>query len=193
MSTAPAPHETFDLLKTRRSVPPPGLGEPGPDDAELERILTLAARVPDHGKLVPWRFILFRGEGRVRAGEAIARVFAAANPDAEADRLAIERRRFTHAPVVVGIVSRAAPHVKIPEWEQVLSAGAVAMNLVVAANALGYATSWLTEWYAYDPLAREALGLADHERVAGFVHIGRPTTRMEDRVRPVLADIVTSF
>jgi nitroreductase len=101
--------------------------------------------------------------------------------------------RLSHAPLVVAIVSRAAPHAKIPEWEQVLSAGAVCMNLIAAAKALGFASVWLTEWYAYsaDVLAR--LGLGAHERIAGFVHIGRCDAPREDRVRPVLADIVTRF
>ena len=181
------------LLRRRRSVPPVALGGPGPDPAELDSLLALAARVPDHGKLAPWRFIVFRGEARRRAGEVIAGIFQSDNPDAEPTRIEVERKRLAHAPVVVAVVSRAAPHAKIPEWEQILSAGAVAMNLVVASNALGFATAWLTEWYSYDPRVRAALGLAEHERLAGFVHIGRPTTIPEDRVRPVLAEIVTHF
>lgn len=184
---------TINLLQQRRSVPPVALGEPGPDPDQLAKILAIAARVPDHGKLAPWRFIIFRGEGRARAGEALARVFQALNPDAAPSRIDIERKRFSHAPVVVGLVSRAMPHVKIPEWEQQLSAGAVAMNLIVAANALGFGTSWLTEWFSYDREAQGALGLADHERSAGFIHIGRPTTTIEDRLRPVMADIVTVY
>lgn len=181
------------LLRRRRSVPPVGLGGPGPDPDELDALLTLAARVPDHGKLAPWRFIVFRGDARQRAGELIAEIFRTDNPDAEPGRVEIERKRLAHAPVVVAVVSRAAPHVKIPEWEQILSAGAVAMNLVVASNALGFATAWLTEWYSYDPRVRAALGLAEHERLVGFVHIGRPAAIPEDRVRPVMADIVTHF
>ncbi len=184
---------TIELLEHRRSVPPIALAEPGPDPDELAKILAIAARVPDHGKLVPWRFIVFRGEGRTRAGEAIARVFRALNPNAEASRVEIERKRLSHAPVVVGLVSRAAPHVKIAEWEQQLSCGAVGMNLIVAANALGFSTTWLTEWFSYDRKAQAALGLAEHERSAGFIHIGRATATIEDRVRPVMADIVTEF
>ena len=185
--------DILDLLQRRRSAPPLTLAEPGPTPGELDTILRAAARVPDHGKLVPWRFIVFAGDARLRAGAAIAEVFASQNPDATQDRLTLECRRFALAPLVIGVVSRAAPHVKIPEWEQVLSAGAVAMNLVVAANALGYASSWLTEWYSYDPRARAALGLAEHERIAGFVHIGRPTQVIEDRVRPEMAEIITHF
>ena len=184
---------TIALLRRRRSVPPLTMAGPAPTPEQLDTILALAARVPDHGKLAPWRFIVFEGEGRARAGDAIAAVHARDNPDAEPDRIALERKRLQHAPVVVAVVSRAAPHAKIPEWEQVLSAGAVAMNLVVAANALGFATAWLTEWYSYDTRVAEALGLAPHEKFAGFVHIGRPTTVVEDRVRPAMAEIVTRY
>ncbi len=159
----------------------------------MDAILSLAARVPDHGKLAPWRFIVFEGEARARAGDLIAAVYAGDNPDAPANRLELERKRLQHAPTVVAVVSRAAPHVKIPEWEQLMSAGAASMNLIVAANALGFATAWLTEWYSYDARVAAALGLAPHEKLAGFVHVGRPTVAVEDRVRPVMADIVSRF
>ncbi|WP_457103899.1 nitroreductase family protein [Methylobacterium sp. P5_C11] len=182
---------TLDLLKTRRSVPPVLLDEPGPDRAQLETLLTVASRVPDHGKLAPWRFIVIAGEARVRVGALIAAAFAADNPDASPERLAQEQARLTHAPVVIAVVSRAGPHVKIPEWEQVLSAGAAAMNLVVAANAAGFATSWLTEWFAYDRRILDALGLAPAEKLAGFVHIGRAREVPSDRPRPALDAIVT--
>ncbi|AWN38207.1 nitroreductase family protein [Methylobacterium radiodurans] len=182
---------TLDLLRTRRSVPPPRLEAPGPSREELDAILAAASRVPDHGKLAPWRFIVIEGEARHRVGETLAAIHAADNPNADAGRLEQERKRLAHAPVVVGVVSRAGPHVKIPEWEQVLSAGAAAMNLIVAANAAGFATSWLTEWFAYDRRALDALGLAPSERMAGFIHIGRPAEIPSDRPRPDLAEIVT--
>ena len=184
---------TLDLLQRRRSVPPQFLTEPGPTPSELEALLAAAARVPDHGKLVPWRFIVFEGEGRSRAGEALAALVREQDPGASPERLAAERGRLAHAPLVIAVVSRAAPHVKISEWEQVLSAGAVAMTLTIAAVALGYATSWLTEWPAYDARARAALGLAEGEKLAGLIHIGSATLQLEDRVRPVMADIVTRF
>jgi nitroreductase len=104
-----------------------------------------------------------------------------------------ELRRFARAPLVVAVVSRAAPHFKIPEWEQILSAGAVCMNMIVAARALGFSATWLTEWMAYDGRFRAAIGLAEHERIAGFLHIGRATAVIEDRPRPPLAEIVTNF
>jgi len=165
---------TIALLQTRRSVAPMTMTGPGPTPDEMGTILGIAARVPDHGKLAPW-------------------VFAADNPDAAPARLALERKRLEHAPGVIAVVSRAGPHAKIPEWEQLMSAGAATMNLVVAANALGFVTAWLTEWYSYDARVGAALGLAGHERLVGFVHIGRPTVAVEDRVRPVMADIVTHF
>ncbi|MEG9524733.1 MAG: nitroreductase [Hyphomicrobiales bacterium] len=182
---------TLDLLKTRRSVPPPLLDGPGPDRTQLETILSAASRVPDHGKLAPWRFIVIAGEARERLGDIIAQTFAADNPEAAPERLAQERSRLTHAPLAIAVVSRAGPHVKIPEWEQVLSAGAATMNLIIAANAAGFATSWLTEWFAYDRRVLDALGLAPTEKLAGFVHIGRARDVPSDRPRPALADIVT--
>lgn len=188
-----APDPTIALLRRRRSVPPATMAGPGPTVDEMDTILSLAARVPDHGKLAPWRFIVFEGDARARAGEVIASVYAGDNPDATPSRLDGERRRLQHAPAVVAVVSRAAPHAKIPEWEQVMSAGAASMNLVVAANALGFATAWLTEWYSYDTRVAAGLGLSETEKLAGFVHIGRPTVAVEDRARPAMADIVTRF
>lgn len=185
--------DALDLLKTRRSVKIPELLGPGPSAAEIDTLLTVAVRVPDHGKLAPWRFIVFEGDGRRAAGERIAAVFRADNPDATDDQLDFERARLARAPLVIAVVSRAAPHVKIPEWEQVLSAGAAAMNLVTAVHALGYAANWTTEWYAYDRRVLDAFGLAPHEKIAAFVHIGRPASPPEDRPRPPLADIVTRF
>jgi nitroreductase len=186
-------NETITLLARRRSAPALALAEPGPTPEEIETILGIAARVPDHGKLAPWRFIVFASEGRDRAGAIVAEIFAKTNPAADASQLATERRRFSLAPLVIGVVSRAGPHQKIPEWEQVLSAGAVCMNLIVAANALGYASVWLTEWYAYDRAVLERLGVGSQEKIAGFVHIGRAPGPRDDRPRPVLADIVTRF
>jgi nitroreductase len=185
--------EALDLLKTRRSVKPLELAGPGPSAAELDTLLTVASRVPDHGKLTPWRFIVFDGDARLKAGEAIAQAFKADRTDATDEQVTFERNRLARAPLVVAVVSRAAPHVKIPEWEQVLSAGAAAMNLVTAAHALGYAANWITEWYAYDRRVLDALGVGANEKIAGFVHVGRPANPPEDRPRPPLAEIVTRF
>lgn len=186
-------NETIALLKRRRSLAPPNMTGPGPTKAEIETMLTIASRVPDHGKLAPWRFIVFEGAARDRAGSIALALKLAEKPDLDEASQAIERARFSHAPLVVAVVSRAAPHVKIPEWEQVLSAGAACMNLVIAANALGFAADWLTQWCGYDRRFGAAIGLAEHERIAGFIHIGRPGLVVEDRARPALADIVTTF
>lgn len=185
--------DALHLLKTRRSVKPMELSGPAPNTAEIDTLLTIASRVPDHGKLKPWRFILFEGVAREAAGEVIADIFRADHPDATADQIAFERQRLARAPLVVAVVSRAGPHVKIPEWEQQLSAGAAAMNLVTAAHAMGLAASWITEWYAYDRRVLTRLGLVDNERIAGFVHIGHAMRSPEDRDRPRLADIVTRW
>jgi len=185
--------DALKLLQTRRSLKPIELIGPGPSAAEIETLLTIASRVPDHGKLAPWRFIVFEGEARLAAGQAIETAFRAKYPDAKPDQLDYERKRLARAPLVIAVVSRAGPHVKIPEWEQVLSAGAAAMSLVLAAHALGYGANWITEWYAYDRRVLDALGLKDNERVAGFIHIGTPKQAPEDRPRPVLAEIATRF
>ncbi|PNG26066.1 nitroreductase family protein [Methylocella silvestris] len=183
----------IEMLKARRSAPPFSLQGPGPDAQQIATLLSIASRVPDHGKLAPWRFIVFEGEARERAGAIIAEVFRSAHPEADANRLEVEKNRLSFAPLVIGVVSRAATHPKIPEWEQVLSAGAACMNLVVAANAMGFATCWLTEWFGYDRDALSRLGLGPDEKMAGFVHIGRNDAEREDRVRPALGDIVTRF
>jgi nitroreductase len=185
--------DAIELLKSRRSVKPADLTGPAPSATELDNLLTVASRVPDHGKLTPWRFIVFADAARLEAGEKIAGAFRDKYPEATDEQVAFERRRLARAPLVVAVVSRAAPHVKIPEWEQLLSAGAAAMNLVNAAHALGFAANWITEWYAYDRGVLSAFGLAPHERIAGFVHIGKPVQPPEDRARPALADIVTRF
>jgi nitroreductase len=185
--------EALQLLKTRRSVKPMELAGPAPGAAEIDTMLSVAARVPDHGKLVPWRFIVFEGDARLKAGEAIAAVFRADHADATADQIEFERNRLARAPLVIAVVSRAGPHVKIPEWEQVLSAGAATMNLITAAHALGYAANWHTEWYAYDRRTLSEFGVKENERLAGFVHIGRAARPPEDRPRPPLSDIVTRY
>ncbi|MGE0749805.1 MAG: nitroreductase [Variibacter sp.] len=185
--------EALDLLKRRRSVKPMELSEPGPSPAELDTILTVASRVPDHGKLTPWRFIVFEGEARDAAGEKIAAVFQSKEPSATADQIAFERGRLSRAPVVVAVVSRAGAHPKIPEWEQLMSAGAAATNLLLAANALGFAGSWLTEWYAYDRGVLDAFGVGPNERIVGFIHIGTPTVAPDDRPRPPLDTLVTRY
>jgi nitroreductase len=185
--------DALELLKTRRSLKPVELVAPGPSPAEIDTLLTVASRVPDHGKLTPWRFIVFEGDARLTAGAAIETAFRAKYPEAKPEQVAYEHNRLARAPLVIAVVSRAGPHVKIPEWEQVLSAGAAAMSLVLAAHAMGYAANWITEWYAYDRRVLDALGLAANEKIAGFIHIGSPAKPTEDRPRPPLAGIATRF
>jgi nitroreductase len=182
-----------EFLKTRRSIVAQFLDEPGPNDEQLAEILTIAARVPDHGKLTPWRFIVFRGDARRAAGEALAKRYAELHPEADAKQLEEERNRLGKAPLAVAVVSRAAPHVKIPEFEQLLSAGAAAMNLVHGAHALGFAAHWVTGWICFDDGAGGILGLQPGERLVGIVHIGTPSVPAVDRERPQLADIVTEW
>jgi nitroreductase len=185
--------DALSLLTSRRSFKAVELAGPGPSAAEIDTLLTVASRVPDHGKLTPWRFIVFEGDARQAAGAAIAAAFRIKYPNAKDEHVEAERARLMRAPLVIAVVSRAGPHVKIPEWEQVLSAGAAAMSLVLAAHALGYGANWITEWYAYDRAVLDALGLKPHERIAGFIHIGRPPGPPEDRPRPPLSEIATRF
>lgn len=185
---------TMDLLLTRRSVKPIAMAEPGPSESELQQILTAAARVPDHKKLVPWRFIVFAGAARATFGEALAQACVAEEAvPPSAVRLEAERGRLLRAPVVVAVVSRVLEPGPAPRWEQELSCGAACMNLCLAANALGFGACWLTEWYAFSPAVAAALKLAGNERVAGFIYIGTALERQPDRERPALADIVTRW
>ncbi|HKD22845.1 MAG TPA: nitroreductase, partial [Rhizomicrobium sp.] len=165
----------------------------GPSPAQLREILAAGARAPDHGKLAPWRFILFEGEARGQMGRLLAECVCESEPQASEERLSQERRRFLRAPVVVGVISRVREGIPIPEWEQVLSAGAVCENILVASHAMGFVANWITEWCAYHPRVREALGLKSGERVAGFIYIGTAAAPLEERVRPDLDALITRF
>ncbi len=185
---------TLELLLKRRSAKAALLTAPGPTPEELDTILTCAARVPDHKKLVPWRFIVFEGEARAQFGEILARTVATEEKDAPSSvRLEAERGRLMRAPTVVCVISRVVPNPGAPEIEQLLSCGAAAFNLCLAANALGYGTCWITEWYSFSETISKALGLAANERIAGFVYIGTDSAPQEDRERPTLNDIVTRW
>jgi nitroreductase len=184
----------IELLKMRRSVKPDLLIAPAPSAAELDTILTIAARVPDHKKLAPWRFVVIEGAARERLGELAAD--ACRREEAEPPshvRLDTERKRFTRAPLVIAVVSRVKETRGAPEWEQILSAGAACMNLCIAANALGYGSNWVTEWVSYSKTFGEGFGLAANERIAGFVHIGTAKEKPADRERPALADVVSKW
>jgi nitroreductase len=182
---------TLDLLLTRRSGSAKAMKGPGPSKKQLADILQAGARAPDHGKLFPWRFIVFEGDGRERAGDVIA---AAARAEGERDKQVEEERgRFLRAPVVIGVISAARELHKIPVWEQELSAGAVCQNILVAATSLGFVANWLTEWYAFHPAVKEGFGLKPGERVAGFIYIGQAKDELEERPRPEMDRIVSRF
>ncbi len=183
----------LNLLLARRSVVANKLGVPGPDAQQLRQILTAAARVPDHKKLVPWRFILFEGGARDAFGQVLADACKSNEPDAGETRLETEAGRFLRAPVVVAVISSPVDNPGAPEWEQVLSAGAACQNLLIAANAAGFSGQWITEWYAYDKQVCAALGLQESERVAGFVYIGTALEKPEERDRPNLDEITLSW
>ncbi|HTW34533.1 MAG TPA: nitroreductase [Rhizomicrobium sp.] len=184
---------TLGLLLSRRSGSAKTMKGPGPSPGQLRAILSAAARAPDHGKLAPWRFILFEGEARTAIGELLAECVKESEPQASEERTALERGRFLRAPVVVGVVSRVRENIPIPEWEQVLSAGAVCENMLIAAHAEGFVANWITEWYAYHPRVKERLGLKSGERIAGFIYIGTSAAPLEERVRPDLDSLITRF
>ena len=175
------------FLARRRSASALSLHAPGPTDAELTDLLTLAARVPDHGKLAPWRFIVLRGDAKTALAERLEAI-AATRPDAP--KLTAKLGKLKAPPLGVAVVSRTVEG-DIPAWEQLLSAGAVCTTLLYAATAMGYGANWITDWYAYDPEARTALGLAADEQVAGFVFIGTTAEAPQERVRPDVSALTT--
>jgi nitroreductase len=180
-------NELLAALATRASTPSRLLSEPGPDRAALEAMLTLALRVPDHGKLAPWRYLVIEGAAREAMSAVLVRRFLEREPAATEAAVAMERQRFLHAPVVVTVIARTTPNHKIPVQEQLLSAGAVCFQLLLAAQAYGFGAQWLTGWAAYDVEIARALGLGAQESVIGFIHIGTPREPAPERPRPLLA------
>jgi nitroreductase len=185
--------DALDLLLRRRSTSAKAMGVPGPDAAQLRQILQAASRVPDHGKLFPWRFLVIEGDARARLGEVLEAALVARNANVSESLKRFERARFMRAPVVVAVISSLKTEKPIPEWEQTLSAGAVCQTLLVAAAASGFGANWLTEWCAYDEIVTRALGLGESEKVAGFVYIGTASAPLEERERPVLDEIVSHW
>jgi nitroreductase len=181
------------LLATRRSASPKAMGEPGPTPEQLKEILTAAVRVPDHGKLTPWRFILFEGEARGKFGERLRARWHALHSEHGPELLDFVSRMFLRAPVVVAVVSTAQEHPKIPVWEQTLSSAAVCQNMLIAATALGVGCSWNTDWLAYDEEIGKVMGLKPHEKIAGFIYLGTSTAPLEDRPRPDPMSLLTSW
>ncbi|WP_333824225.1 nitroreductase family protein [Pinisolibacter sp.] len=185
--------DALELLETRRTIAAAQLAEPGPSEAEIRRLVAVAARVPDHGKLTPWRFVLYRGPGRAALDARLEPLYRAKFPDVPAEKAEFEMTRFQRVPLTVGVIARTQEHFKIPVWEQELSVGAACMNLLLAAHALGYAGQWLSGWCCYDERAAAILGAKPGERFAGLIAIGTPTVPPVDRPRPAFDDIVTEW
>lgn len=186
--------ETLDLLMRRRSLTVKDMIEPGPDTDQIEQLLTIGSRVPDHKKQKPWRFLTIEGNARKELGRILRDVFCQNNPQCNDDLANFEEGRFMRAPLIITVVSSASnKNEKIPEWEQILTAGAVCQNILIAAGAMGFAGQWLTEWYAYDKQILSTLGLSAGERIAGFIYIGTPTKEPSERERPNMADMVQSW
>lgn len=183
----PAP-EVLNFLARRRSASAVTLAAPAPSPAELEALLNLAVRVPDHGKLSPWRFVLLEGEVKTRFADRLE-ALALSRGDSKA---VAKLGKLRIPPVGVAVISSPRPS-EIPEWEQLLSAGAVCTTLLYAAQALGYGANWITDWYAYDAKAREILGLSPPEQVAGFIFMGTPADAPLERERPQAAALIQSW
>lgn len=180
-------------LEQRRSVPSLQLGEPGPDPATQLKMLAAAVRVPDHGKLVPFRFLRLQGDARHALGEFVARRSRERDPQAAAAVVEKDRKRFSHAPLVIAVVARLQDHAKVPEQEQLLSAGCACFALLQAAQGFGFGAQWLTAWMAYDAEVARHLGLAGNERIVGFVHIGTPKLQVPERERPDPATLLEDW
>ena len=174
----------LDFLHRRRSVPSRLLGEPGPSPAQLDALLKQAVRVPDHGKLAPWRFLRVQGPARHALGELLAARSLERDPAAPAAAVEKDRQRFSHAPLVLAVIARLTSGHKVPEQEQLLSGGAVCFALLQGAQGLGFGAQWLTGWAAYDPVVRARLGVAGQEAVLGFIHIGTASADAPERQRP---------
>jgi len=188
MTSISNPADLADMLARRRSAAPDALGAPGPDESQIARLMEIALRVPDHGRLAPWRLVLIAGEAKARW---LDRLMAIAETREDAPKARVTARKLADAPLVVAVISAAVAGHKVPEWEQWLSAGAVAMNLLNGAEALGFGANWLTGWHAYDDRATALLGLQPHERVAGLVLIGTAAQRAPERERVGPEQVVT--
>lgn len=184
----------LDFLRNRRSVPAAQLQMPGPTPHELREIIAIAIRVPDHGKLTPWRLIAFNGNAGARYGDALAALHARVDPGVSEKKLAKDRDRFAHSPVVLAVIARIDDqHPNIPTQEQLLSAGCLGFNLLLAAQAAGFAAQWLTGWSCYDREAAKLLGLAINERAIAYIHIGSRDFEPPERTRPDAGQIVSAW
>ena len=186
-------NDTIGFLTTRRSTVARMMGEPAPTDTELRQIMEAGMRVPDHGRLTPWRFIVIRGDGRETIGNVIADAYKRNNPDAIEEQIEIERERLTRAPVVIAVISKVQRDHIIPAWEQVLSSGAACQTMLIAAQSMGYAAQWLTEWYAYDENVKKIVGAEPGDEISGFVYLGTAIGELKDRARPEYEEIVSEW
>lgn len=185
--------DSLHFLDNRRSVPSKQLTGPGPDDATLLRMLQAAVRVPDHGKLVPFRLLRIQGQARHALGEMLVARTLQHDPQAPTAAIEKERARFSHAPLIITVIARLTPDHKVPEQEQLLSAGCVCFALLQSAQALGFGAQWLTGWAAYDEAIGHALGLDENEKIAGFIHIGTPRLDVPERDRPEVAALLSDW
>jgi nitroreductase len=183
----------IDFMLKRNSAPIQELREPAPSDDEIATMIRIATRVPDHGRLTPWRFILYRGRAREEIGEKLAELAEKREGPLTEARRNQEQTRFSRAPLVIGVISSPKENPKIPQWEMLLSGGMAAMNLMIAAKALGYGTNMITNWYSDVEEGRRILGLAPHERVVGFVHIGSYDGPAPERPRPDPAALYADY
>lgn len=183
----------LEFLAQRASAPIAELREPAPSDEQIATLMKLATRVPDHGRLAPWRFILYRGDARFRIGEKLVEIAERREGPLSDARREQERTRFSRAPLVIGVVSVPRQSAKIPEWEMLLSGGAAAMSLTISANAMGFHTNWITNWYSEVPEALEMLGLSPKERPIGFIHIGTFEGEIVPRPRPDPAGLYADY
>ena len=189
-STGQKSEELITYLQKRRSCSLKNMGTRAPSKEEIEQIISIATRVPDHGKLCPWYFIVFEGEARQEVGKHLRQAYAAEDPEASPAKLDLEAERFLRAPLVILAVSHIR-HANKPVWEQILSSGAACYNLYLAANALGYGTNWLSEWYSYNDVFKNAIGLDKHDHIAGAIYIGNVEQEPEERPRPEINEILT--
>ena len=185
--------DLLSALQARRSVPSKQLGSPGPDEATQLRMLQAAARVPDHGKLVPFRFLRISGDARHALGELLAARTLQLDPHAPSAAVEKDRARFSHAPLIITVVARLTANHKVPEQEQLLTAGSVCFALLQSAQAFGFGAQWLSGWAAYDPIITAQLGLAPQEKIAGFIHIGTSRLDVPERERPHAAALLQDW
>jgi nitroreductase len=183
--------DALHRLNQRRSVPARQLGAPGPDPDQLSQLLQAAVRVPDHGKLAPWRLILLKDQAKLRFGEQLAALEA--DPELPASHHEKNLKRYTYAPLVITVIASPVAQSKVPRIEQLMSAGCLCYNLLHGAHVMGFGAQWLTGWAAYDPRVHQLLDLAEHEEIVGFVHVGTAQLEVPERDRPDIDTLISTW